>query len=265
MASPQNRARYWARSFAGWLKFANFPPNAAHESLARLEQRGWHLITQNVDRLHQRGGSRAVLELHGTTHEVVCTAGCGWRGEREAFQRLLEQLNPEAAAAARALAASADAERDDVERLARAGTAEPVPPGFRERAGPALQRPDGDVELSADTSAGFVVPPCPSCGGVLKPDVVFFGDAIDEARAKRSLDLAASCSHLLVVGSSLAVWSAFRLAKTAVENGAQLGILTAGPTRADDVARHKWEARAGETLARLAAHPYLLLPPAGWV
>ena len=100
MASAESRARYWARSFAGFAEFSRVPPNAAHESLARLQQRGWvsALLTQNVDRLHHKGGSRDVLELHGTTHEVVCMS-CGDVSPREPFQRLLARMNPGVAAA----------------------------------------------------------------------------------------------------------------------------------------------------------------------
>lgn len=166
-----------------------------------------------------------------------------------------------------------------------------------------VQRPDGDMELGA-AGQGFRVPPCPACGGILKPHVVFFGDGeggvpclrvdghhsictlsvvglktlrpcsgspppplpagagIPAERAQFALDLAHSCRSVLVVGSSLAVWSAYRLVKAAVEGGgAELAIVTAGPTRADDLAHLKLEARAGEVLARLAAHPSLQIPP----
>ena len=191
MAGPENRSRYWARSFAGWLKFGSVQPNAAHESIARLQQGGacWQLpaarllppaspplrpsslaaqpgrpglacptpahacprlprmlaplhfsagwgqglITQNVDRLHHKAGSADILELHGTTHQVVCM-GCGRLSCRHELQRTLADLNPDAAAAAQQLAAQQDA-RDDRERLLRAGTAAPVHPSLRVRRG----------------------------------------------------------------------------------------------------------------------------------
>ncbi|EFN59224.1 hypothetical protein CHLNCDRAFT_18868, partial [Chlorella variabilis] len=248
MASDENRSRYWSRSFAGFPKFSSVHPNAAHESLARLQHRGWvqALITQNVDRLHQRAGSRRVLELHGTTHEVVCT-GCGRLSCRHEFQRTLAALNPDAAA---------------VETSTSSGGGD-SPTILRRPDGDAqvVQRPDGDMELGA-AGQGFRVPPCPACGGILKPHVVFFGDGIPAERAQFALDLAHSCRSVLVVGSSLAVWSAYRLVKAAVEGGgAELAIVTAGPTRADDLAHLKLEARAGEVLARLAAHPSLQIPP----
>ena len=169
----------------------------------------------------------------------------------------MEELNPGAAELAAQLAAAADAE-DERQRYLRAGTAEAVPPGLRER-GPAL-RPDGDVELGAG-GGEFFVPPCGACGGVLKPQVVFFGDNLPPARAAAAMDMVRACRSLLVVGSSLAVWSAFRLVKAAVDNGASLAIVTAGETRADALATIKLEAVAGETLARVAAHPALAVPP----
>ncbi|PRW58627.1 NAD-dependent deacylase SRT2 [Chlorella sorokiniana] len=297
MASEENRARYWARSFAGWHKFSSVRPNSAHDGIARLQHAGWAraLITQNVDRLHQKAGSPSALELHGTTHEVVCL-DCGRLSCRHEFQELLAALNPDAAAAAAALAAAQDAQ-DDMQRLLRAGTAAAVHPSLREapssssssssssslgsaarlvhnpdgdaqvvvetpdgEAAVVQQRPDGDVEL-ADAGRGFRVPPCPACGGILKPHVVFFGDGIPAARAQAAMDLASNCRSMVVVGSSLAVWSAFRLAKAAAENGAKLVIVTAGPTRADELAAVKLEARAGEVMARLAAHPSLQVPP----
>lgn len=131
MASAENRSRYWARSFAGWLRFSKVQPNAAHEGIARLQQVGWvsDVVTQNVDRLHHKAGSSAVLELHGTTHEVVCMSCCATYA-REEVQAWMEELNPEAAEAAAALAAAAN-EADEMERLLKAGTAAPVAPSLR--------------------------------------------------------------------------------------------------------------------------------------
>ena len=131
MASPANRERYWARSFAGWPRFSTVQPNAAHDSIARLQHRGWAraLITQNVDRLHAKAGSKQVLELHGTTHEVVCM-GCSRLLPRHDFQQTLADLNPAAAAAVAALGAREDA-ADERERLLRAGSAAAVGPSLR--------------------------------------------------------------------------------------------------------------------------------------
>jgi NAD-dependent deacetylase sirtuin 4 len=258
MASPANRARYWARSFAGWPRFSAVRHNAAHEGIARLQRLGWapHVITQNVDRLHQAAGSPAVLELHGTTHEVMCMS-CAHVAPREEVQRRMADLNPEAAEAA------AGGAGGDRERALRAGTAEPAAAGRSERAPPRVQRPDGDVELDAAAGLQFQVPPCSRCGGVLKPDVVFFGDSLPPERARRAMELAASARALLVVGSSLAVWSAYRLVKAAKEGGARVAIVNVGPTRADELADLRVPARAGEAMMRLATHPALLVPPLG--
>jgi len=125
------------------------------------------------------------------------------------------------------------------------------------------QRPDGDAEVTIPT-ASFQVPPCPSCGGILKPDVVFFGDSLPPERAQRSLELARQAPAVLVVGSSLAVWSAFRLVKTAKEKGATVAIVNVGPTRGDELADLAVSALAGETMIQLAAHPTLLINPADY-
>ncbi|KXZ52756.1 hypothetical protein GPECTOR_8g147 [Gonium pectorale] len=286
MASPANRARYWARSFYGWPRFSATRPNAAHVALAELEQRGWisGLITQNVDRLHSAAGSRNVLELHGTSHEVVCL-GCGRRTARADMQRALADLNPAAAAhlatlltrpadpaAEREQALRVGTSRDNI-RVAASASSSGVAAGSQSgaaasgpaTAGPAgstvvpLQRPDGDVEL-VDAGRGFTVPPCGNCGGVLKPDVVFFGDNIPQERKDRASQLASSCDALVVVGSSVMVYSAFRLVEEAKRAGARLVMVNVGPTRADKLADAKVEARAGEVLTRLARHPQLLLP-----
>ncbi len=122
-----------------------------------------------------------------------------------------------------------------------------------------MRRPDGDVEL-VEASTTFTFPACHACGGVLKPAVVFFGDGVDKQVAQRALDVASSCDAMLVVGSSLMVYSAYRLVKTAVEGGALVAAVTAGPTRADDLLSVKVEARAGEVLTRLERHEALQVP-----
>eukprot|EP00884_Botryococcus_braunii_P023005 jgi/Botrbrau1/9389/Bobra.0252s0014.1 len=268
MASPAQRARYWARSFAGWHEFADVAPNAAHDSLARLQRRGWvtHIITQNVDRLHHKAGSAPVLELHGTTHEVICMS-CQEVRPRQPFQETLARLNPAAAEAVALMRRQGTDPRGARERSLRVGSQEPpndLSPGGLRRRGTGMWRslsggPDGDVELQ-DAGRGFVVPPCPSCGGILKPDVVFFGDSIPPTRSRRALEVVERSDAVLVVGSSLAVYSAYRLARAAKQAGARLALLTVGPNRADDFADVKVQALAGEALSRLAAHPALLLP-----
>jgi NAD-dependent deacetylase sirtuin 4 len=281
MSGPTARARYWARSFAGYEPFAATRPNAAHAALAGLQARGWlggGLITQNVDRLHHRAGSRGVIELHGTTHVVRCLS-CGHKQDRVTFQETLAALNPAAAdAAARMNAAAAEAKRrraTATPRTAACGAAleaatledadarnRMIQDHIRED-GPLaipIRRPDGDTEL-VDAGVGFAVPPCAVCGtGTLMPDVVFFGDSLDKHVAAAAAAAAASCDAMLVVGSSLTVYSAFRLARAAKEAGAGLAIVNVGPTRADESADLKIEARAGEALPLLATTGPLTLP-----
>jgi NAD-dependent SIR2 family protein deacetylase len=210
------RQRYWARSLLGWRYFSKARPNAAHQALARLEAAGrlYHLITQNVDGLHQQAGSRAVTDLHGRLDEVQCL-GCGARIPRSAMQAELERRNPEWTALS-------------------AGHA-----------------PDGDADLEDRDFSGFEVPACAACGGVLKPAVVFFGDSIPAADTQRALGAVQQADALLVVGSSLMVWSGFRLARAAAELGIPVAAVNLGHTRADHLLQFKVEAPCGETLAAL--------------
>lgn len=187
-------------------------------------------------------------------HRVVCMS-CRRVTPRAAFQRVLADLNPAADAAARAFAQQRTAQRaplptPGVEALVRRPDGDVELP---------VRRPDGDVEL-VDAASMFVVPPCDACGGVLKPHVVFFGDGVDRDVAQRALDIASACDALLVVGSSLAVYSAFRLVKGARERGATVAAVTLGATRADDMLALTVPARAGEALSRLDR---LLMLPRG--
>jgi NAD-dependent SIR2 family protein deacetylase len=207
--------RYWARSLIGWRRFGNALPNDAHHALARLEAAGRSrvLLTQNVDGLHQVAGSRRVIDLHGRLDMVRCL-GCASTTPRMAFQDELARLN----GAWLALDA-ADA-------------------------------PDGDADVEEDFSS-FVVPPCRSCGGVLKPDVVFFGENVSRdlvATAKRHLDEA---DAMLVVGSSLMVYSGFRFVQTAAQKGLPIAAVNLGRTRADDLLTLKVEDRCEAALAFL--------------
>lgn len=260
MSTPEARSRYWARSFAGWREFSNVKCNSAHTGLARLQAAGWvgPIITQNVDRLHHQAGSREVIELHGTTHRVVCM-GCGEITERQPLQDQMADLNPHMAAYVKSLpedaARSGQLDRDMPESGARTRR----PDGDVELPDGLPRRPDGDVELSHGMR-DFRVPPCASCGGFLKPNVVFFGDGLPRDRAKQALDIAAKTDCLLVVGSSLMVFSAFRLAKAAKDRGAAVVLLSVGANRADDLADLKVEALAGEALSRIAAHGSLQVP-----
>ena len=222
--------RYWLRSVTGWASWAErSKPNAAHAALAAMQRAGrlaGGLITQNVDRLHHVAGGEA-LELHGTTHRVHCLS-CGHESCRHELQTQLAALNP----------------------------------GVIRAAGAAQQRPDGDAEVAANAHDAFTLPTCGACGGgPLKPAVVFFGASLEPAVAARSRELAAACDAVLVVGSSLAAWSAFRLAEAAAKRGAPVAILNVGPTRADSLATLRIEARAAEALPRALVHGGLDLPP----
>ncbi len=210
------RRRYWARATLGWERFSGAEPNAAHLALAALERAGTlaGVITQNVDRLHQRAGSRQVVELHGALAEVACLR-CG-RGE------------PRHELQARLLAAN---------------------PGWLE--GAADIQPDGDADLDADRVASFAVVTCRLCGGELKPDVVFFGGAVSERTLSAAWELFDQAEALLVVGSSLAVYSGFRFIRRAQERTLPIAIVNVGPTRADEIAAVKVSAAVGTILPRL--------------
>jgi NAD-dependent SIR2 family protein deacetylase len=227
--SATARQRYWARSMAGWSSFHRAAPNPAHLALARLEALGrvQYLITQNVDRLHQAAGSRNVLELHGNNDGVVCL-GCGHEMTRQAMQRALLALNP------------------------------------NWNARPVAVAPDGDAQLDTEAFAAFRVADCPVCGGLLKPDVVFFGESVPLARVGLATAQVAECDALLVVGSSLTVWSGYRFAHQAVAAGKPLALVNIGPTRADPIATLKIEQRVGEFLPHLLDHVGPRVPtPAG--
>jgi NAD-dependent deacetylase sirtuin 4 len=215
---PEVRRRYWARATLGWARFSDAEPNPAHRALAALERAGvvTGLITQNVDRLHQQAGSRRVIELHGALADVVCLA-CGSFEDRAALQLRLLAANPG--------------------WLARAATL----------------APDGDADLPDEDVATFHVPACLGCGGVLKPDVVFFGGNVGRSTVEAAWALVDDAQMLLVVGSSLAVYSGYRFVLRAKDRGLQIGLLNLGPTRADDLAAARVERRAGEALTRLAA------------
>ncbi len=218
VSGPEARQRYWARSHLGWGRMKRAEPNAGHLALARTAPE--LLITQNVDGLHEQAGTPRLVALHGRIAEVVCL-GCRGTSPRTALQQRLAELNP----------------------------------GFAERHAAALTRPDGDVEL--DDTAGFVVPGCEACGGVLKPDVVFFGENVPPARVERcyaAVDaLAERDGALLVAGSSLTVMSGLRFVKRAARAGTPVVIVNRGATRGDDLATYRLEAGCSEFLEALAA------------
>ena len=218
VSDPLVRARYWARSALGWPRFRAFAPNPAHFALAALERRGvvGAVVTQNVDRLHHKAGSDRVLELHGALAQVRCL-GCGAPEDRDSLQRRLLALNPGAVAWSFELA------------------------------------PDGDADLPEEALRDFQVPPCAACAaGLLKPDVVFFGDNVPRERVEAAFALVDAAEVLLVVGSSLAVFSGYRFVLRAAERGMPVAIVNLGETRGDAHAALRLDAAAGEVLPALA-------------
>lgn len=204
------RKKYWARSMTGYNTVLNAIPNDTHNILADLERSGIvkSIVTQNVDRLHQKSGSKKVLDLHGSIHHVKCLE-CSSRLERATLQRQLMELNE-----------TPDADDAMASTMALHGR---------------LSRPDGDAELSEDAHKNFVYPDCSSCGGMLKPDVVFFGENIPREITLKSFEWVEPADVVLVLGTSLHVYSSFRLVKKAIANGAEIVTCTRGPTRADDL------------------------------
>ncbi len=225
------RARYWSRSLVGWPRISRARPNAAHEALARLEAAGGlsGVITQNVDGLHAAAGSRRLVELHGSLSRVRCL-GCGGVISRAAVQRRLLKMNPEWESVAH------DSSPADTRTPAA---------------------PDGDARLPARSDRGFRVPACERCGGILKPDVVFFGENVPRRRVEAAWEVYREARALLVVGSSLTVYSGFRFVRQAAREGRPVAIVNVGVTRADDLAALRIDARAGEALPAVADH---LLP-----
>lgn len=216
VGSEETRRRYWGRSVVGWRRVAAGRPNAAHEALAALEARGrvHHLVTQNVDGLHQRAGSRNVTDLHGRLDTVDCL-GCGARIGRGALQARLETMNP-------AWNHSGD-----------------------------TVKPDGDTELAHADYRRFAVPGCTRCGGVLKPSVVFFGENVPRPRVAHAMARLAEADALLVVGSSLMVFSGYRFVREARRAGKPVAVVNLGRTRADDEVDLKVEAPCGGALGGL--------------
>jgi NAD-dependent SIR2 family protein deacetylase len=217
VASEAMRRRYWARSMHGWPSFYKARPNPAHAALAELERRGVvdGLITQNVDGLHQRAGQRAVIELHGSLRWIVCL-GCSTRTARTDLQRWLEAENSFVLEASAALA------------------------------------PDGDADLVVEDLSAFRVPSCERCGGMLKPDVVFYGDSVPRSRVDEAYSRVDDAAAVLVVGSSLMVFSSYRFMKRAHERGVPMAAVNRGRTRADDWLEFKIDDDCATVLPRLA-------------
>jgi NAD-dependent SIR2 family protein deacetylase len=216
MGEELTRKRYWARSLVGWRRFGHALPNDTHHALVRLEQLGKMqlLLTQNVDGLHQRAGNQQVIDMHGRLDTVRCMS-CEHRSPRHALQQALLQLNP---AWARLDAADA---------------------------------PDGDADLEGHDFSTFVVPPCPQCGGILKPDVVFFGENVPRDRVATAMQALEQADAVLVVGSSLMVFSGYRFAHAAAKAGKPIAAVNLGRTRADPLLSLKVEQSCAEALAFL--------------
>jgi len=220
MREPRARQRYWARSLLGWPRFCSALPNGAHHALALLERQGRIelLVTQNVDRLHQAAGSRAVVDLHGRLDQVRCMS-CGACLLRESLQGELLARNPAWCG-----------------RTAHAA-------------------PDGDADLEGCDCSGFEVPACEDCGGILKPDVVFFGERVPPERVELAMRHLLQADALLVVGSSLMVYSGYRFAQAAAGAGKPVAAVNLGRTRADPLLALKVELPCAEALVEWAGEP----------
>ncbi|MFH9736539.1 NAD-dependent protein deacetylase [Streptomyces roseolus] len=211
------RRRYWARSHLGWRTFGRARPNDGHRAVAAFGRAGLlgGVITQNVDGLHQAAGSEGVVELHGGLDRVVCL-DCGDTSPRRELARRLEEANP---------------------------GFDPVP---------AAINPDGDADLTDEQVAGFRVMPCSVCGGVLKPDVVFFGETVPAERVERCRELVRGAASVLVLGSSLTVMSGLRFVRQAAQAGTPVVIVNRDPTRGDTLAAARVALPLGKALTSVA-------------
>jgi NAD-dependent SIR2 family protein deacetylase len=215
-ASADARRRYWARSHLGWRVIARAKPNAGHHAVTALEQDGLlaGVVTQNVDGLHACAGTRGVVELHGNLSRVVCLH-CGDVSSREGLDERLRQANPTWTARASAM------------------------------------KPDGDVDLADDLVRAFLVVDCQLCGGVLKPDVVYFGETVPADRVQACFATITRARALLVLGSSLTVMSGYRFVLHAARLGTPVAIVNGGPTRGDAKAQVRVDAPLGQVLPAL--------------
>jgi len=211
--SSKTRRRYWARSFLGWPLMQQAKPNNSHIALAALEQQGQiaQLITQNVDSLHHSAGHMNCINLHGTLSEVICLQ-CQQYLPRHTVQGLLSDINTQWQAEIKAV------------------------------------NPDGDVELDGQAYPGFNVANCPDCGGILKPDVVFFGESIPQARMQQVNQALDACDAVLAVGTSLVVWSGYRIVRDVANAGLPVAAINDGRTRADELLQFKLSGDCGQRL-----------------
>ncbi len=213
------RRRYWARSMIGFPEFMRAEPNAAHRVLARWEDQGRlaGVITQNVDRLHQRAGQEAVLDLHGRLDQVVCMS-CGEVSSRAALQAWLERQNPELGGVAFNVA------------------------------------PDGDADLARSDFTDICVPDCQTCGGVLKPNVVFYGDSVPRDIVDQAYAWVEAADAVLVLGSSLMVFSSFRFVRHAHQRGIPIAAINRGKMRGEELLDCKLAEDVGTALSALETH-----------
>ncbi len=218
---PLARQRYWARSYLGWRQIRTARPNPGHRAVAGLERAGLlgGVITQNVDGLHQAAGTPDAVELHGALSRVICL-DCGALSARSRLDQRLREVNAEF---------DARAMRFDPE-----------------------VNPDGDVDLPGHELMSFVTVGCELCGGVIKPDVVFFGETVPRYRVDLSFRLVDDAACLLVLGSSLTVMSGFRFVLRCAQRGTPVAIVNQGPTRGDKHATVRLDAPLSEVLPRLA-------------
>ncbi|KAK9872005.1 hypothetical protein WA026_015251 [Henosepilachna vigintioctopunctata] len=211
------RQRYWARNYIGWYNFSRCQPNSTHFFLRDLElvhNKVTSLVTQNVDNLHYKAGSKKVIELHGTAYQVICL-NCKANFDRHSIQKKLEYQNPL----------------------------------FKENTD--VLRPDGDVEIKTESLSSFIPPTCDYCGGILKPNIVFFGDNVPRQQVNLVRDKVSESDSLLILGSTVQVFSSYRIVLQALEENKKIAMVNIGPTRADEQVKLKISARCGEILPLL--------------
>jgi NAD-dependent SIR2 family protein deacetylase len=227
VANERARKRYWARSLAGFRRLRQARPNEAHHSLASLERSGRvaQLVTQNVDGLHQAAGNQNVIDLHGRIDTVRCLS-CDRRSSRERLQLELACRNPQFAAL------------------------------------DAVEAPDGDADLEDVAFETFDIPACETCGGLLKPDVVFFGEGVPPERVRRAMNAIELSDAMLVVGSSLMVYSGYRFVKAMADAGKPIAAINLGRTRADDLLTLKVTGHCASVLRAFANAT--ATPPSAW-
>lgn len=221
VSDPVARQRYWARNYQGWARLSTAQPNDGHRALARWERTAHPgvllgVVTQNVDGLHEAAGSRQLITLHGRSADVVCLE-CGRVEARADLQDRLRELNPDVA--------------------------------MNDRLGPAELRPDADAEV--EDWHGFSVPECRRCGGLLKPDVTFFGETVPKARVAAAFAWCEAAGAMVVAGSSLTVMSGLRFVRRMAKRGAPVIIINHGATRADNLATVRLDADTSQLLPTL--------------